>query len=347
MFKKLFLISLIAFTLVACSEAEPEVVEEPEPEPEIEISRNIFDGSALDENEKIKYKAVAVMINNSAVARPQYGISEADIVYEVIKDEYYETRFMAIFEGEIPEKVGPLRSIRVPFVRIYNEWRTALVHYGGAGPVGQDGTANPDEVNALAQLQELFVPYRYDAVAGINDEYFFRTTDKPSPHNAYISLAEAFQDLEDIDMWPPEHFAWDEEAYSTSTESATTINIDYPTETPNLVTYEFDESTGQYLRFIEGKEHIDALYDKQISATNIIVQYAEHSQIKVYVLVEFKYAGKADFFIDGKHMSGTWTKDFEDDTTHWWLDDGTELVMQPGNTWIQVVETDADYINWE
>ena len=112
------------------------------------------------------------------------------------------------------------------------------------------------------------------------------------------------------------------------------------------MTYEFDKTSGQYLRFIEGKEHMDALYDEQISATNVIVQYAEHSEVKVYVLVEFLYSGQADYFIDGKHMSGYWIKDWEDDTTHWLLDDGTELVLQPGNTWIQIVETDQ-VVEWE
>ncbi len=346
MYKKLIIGFVVFFSLVAC--AKDEVVEEPVvvEEPEVVINRNIFDGSALEDGETIHYKAFAVMINNSAVARPQYGISKADIVYEVIKDEYYETRFMAYFEGEIPEKVGPLRSIRVPFVRIYNEWHTALVHYGGSGPIAQDGTANPSEVNALSMLPDMFIPYRFDAVAGINDDYFFRTTDKPAPHNAYIKLEEAFADIENVDMWPPKHFNFDEEDFSTSSDIANTISIDYPTETPNLVTYEFDQTSGQYLRFIEGKEHMDALYDEQISATNIIVQYAEHSEVHGYVLVEFKYAGQADYFIDGKHISGSWTKGFEDDITHWFLDDDTELIIKPGNTWIQVVETDQ-IVEWE
>jgi len=344
MFKKIIMIILLSFTLIACSAPEEEVVEEPEVvEPEVVVVRNQFDGSPLEDGETQTYRAVAVIINNSAVARPHYGLSQADVVYEIIKEEYLETRFMAIFEGEFPEKVGPLRSLRVPFVRIFNEWRTALVHYGGAGSVAQDGTKNPDSVNALDLLKKKYVPYRFDAVAGINDEYFFRTTDKPAPHNAFIALKDASEDFPDV--WVNDHFAFDEEDFSTSDDSAIMVEIDYPTETANKVTYEFDQTKGYYNRFINDEEHVDALNDTQIVATNIIVQYAEHTKVGVYVLVEFLYRGEADYFINGKHVSGYWIKDWEDDTTHWFTDNDEELVILPGKTFIQIVPTDFE-ISW-
>jgi hypothetical protein len=250
---------------------------------------------------------------------------------------------MAIFEGEFPEKVGPLRSIRVPFVRIFNEWQTALVHYGGAGPVAQNGSKNPDSVNALALLQKSYVPYRFDAVAGINDSYFFRTTDKAAPHNAYINLKEASQDFPDV--WVKDHFTFDEEDFSTSSVPATTIEIDYPTETANKVTYEFDTTKKVYNRFINEKEHMDVLYDTQITATNVIVQYLEHTEVNGYVLVELKYQGDADYFVNGKHITGYWVKDFEGDVTHWFTDDEEELVLLPGTTYIQIVPIDFE-ISW-
>ena len=344
MAKRIMIIMLVLFTLIGCqAPVEEEVVEEEVVVPEVPVIRNQFDGSPLEEGETQTYKAVAVLVNNSAVARPHSGLSKADVVYEVIKEEYLETRFMAIFEGEFPEKVGPLRSIRVPFVRIFNEWQTALVHYGGAGSVAQNGSKNPDSVNALALLQKSYVPYRFDAVAGINDSYFFRTTDKAAPHNAYINLKEASQDFPDV--WVKDHFKFDEEDISTSSDPATTIEIDYPTETANKVTYEFDTTKKVYNRFINEKEHMDVLYDTQITATNVIVQYLEHTEVNGYVLVELKYQGDADYFVKGKHITGYWVKDFEGDTTHWFTDDEEELVLLPGTTYIQIVPIDFE-ISW-
>lgn len=344
MLKKIIMLTLVLFTLIGCSAPQEEVVEEEVVVvPEVPVIRNQFDGYPLEEGETQTYKAVAVLVNNSAVARPHYGLSKADVVYEVIKEEYLETRFMAIFEGEFPEKVGPLRSIRVPFVRIYNEWQTALVHYGGAGSVAQNGKKNPDSVNALALLQKSYVPYRFDAVAGINDKYFFRTDDKPAPHNAYIKLEEASQDFPDV--WVKDHFTFDEEEISTSADVATYIEIDYPTETANKVSYEFDEVNKYYNRFINEEAHVDKLYDTQIHATNVIVQYLEHTEVNGYVLVELKYQGDADYFVNGKHIKGYWVKDFEGDVTHWFTEDDQPFVMLPGTTYIQIVPIDFE-ITW-
>lgn len=343
MFKKIMMMLLVLFTLIGCSAPVEEVIEEEVIEPEVEVIRNQFDGSPLEEGETQTYKAVAVLINNSSVARPHYGLSKADVVYEVIKEEYLETRFMAIFEGEFPEKVGPLRSIRVPFVRIFNEWQTALVHYGGSGKLAQNGTKNPDSVNALDLLKKIYVPYRFDAVAGINDSYFFRTSDKPAPHNAYIALEDASKDFPDV--WVKDHFVFDDEDFSKSNDNATLVEIDYPTEAPNKVSYKFDQSKGYYNRFINDKVHLDALYDTQIYATNIIVEYLEHTEVNGYVLVELKYQGKADYFVGGKHISGYWVKDFEGDITHWYTDNDEKLVLLPGTTYIQIVPTDFE-IDW-
>lgn len=344
MLKKIIMLTLVLFTLIGCSAPQEEVVEEEEVVvPEVPVIRNQFDGYPLEEGETQTYKAVAVLVNNSAVARPHYGLSKADVVYEVIKEEYLETRFMAIFEGEFPEKVGPLRSIRVPFVRIYNEWQTALVHYGGAGSVAQNGKKNPDSVNALALLQKSYVPYRFDAVAGINDKYFFRTDDKPAPHNAYIKLEEASQDFPDV--WVKDHFTFDEDEISTSADVAIYIEIDYPTDTANKVSYEFDEANKYYNRFINEEAHVDALYDTQIHATNVIVQYLEHTEVNGYVLVELKYQGDADYFVNGKHIKGYWVKDFEGDVTHWFTEDDQPFVMLPGTTYIQIVPIDFE-ITW-
>lgn len=340
MIKKIMMLLLFSLVLGACTPKVEEPVEEVVVEEPVIVYRNIFDGSIV-ENEIKEYKAVGIMIENTAAARPHYGLSKADVVYEVIKERFEETRFMAYFEGEFPEKVGNLRSIRVPFVRIYNEWHVGLVHYGGAGENTSD-----DEANALGLLPKMYIPIRFDGVSGLNDEYFFRSTDRPSPHNAYIKLEEATQDLPA--MWPPKHFSFDEVKFSTSDDTATEVIIDYPTKSADKVSYTFDSELGQYERFINDKPHMDGLYDESIKVTNIIVEYAKHELVGTegYVLVEFKYAGKADFFINGKHISGTWVKDFEDDVTHWITDTGEELVIVPGNTWIQVVPEDL-VISWK
>ena len=65
----------------------------------------------LGVQQEVEGRAVAVMINNHPAARPQSGLNKADIVYEVLA-EGDVTRFLAIFQSEQPDNVGPVRSAR-------------------------------------------------------------------------------------------------------------------------------------------------------------------------------------------------------------------------------------------
>jgi len=84
-----------------------------------------LNGAKFTETEKTTWEArrpLLVMIENHEDARPQSGLSKADIVYEAVAEGAI-TRFMAVFycgtaaysyEGDYD--VGPVRSARTYFV---------------------------------------------------------------------------------------------------------------------------------------------------------------------------------------------------------------------------------------
>ena len=156
MFKKIIITSLILL-LAACSTPTPEpepMLVAPESEPIEVFNRNVFDGSRKDDN---VYNAIAIMISNIAEARPHSGLSMADIVYEISVETMTITRYMAIFEGEFPTKVGPIRSVRIPFVNKLDEWDIAFAHFGGAS------TGKGDAMTLLEKIRNLH--YRSRRVA--------------------------------------------------------------------------------------------------------------------------------------------------------------------------------------
>ena len=55
--------------------------------------------------------SLAVKIENTAVARPQTGLDQADVVWETIV-EFDVSRFIAVFHSQVPAEVGPIRSVR-------------------------------------------------------------------------------------------------------------------------------------------------------------------------------------------------------------------------------------------
>src|SRR5699024_7767282 len=76
-------------------------------------------------------KAKAVMVSNSNGARPQTGLSQADIVFEMLA-EGNVTRFMAIYQSEEPEIVGPVRSAREYFFTLADNYDALYIYSGAA-----------------------------------------------------------------------------------------------------------------------------------------------------------------------------------------------------------------------
>jgi hypothetical protein len=328
MFKR-FLTLILSMLLISACVNNIAPIEEPEEpiedvEPEIIVRRDAFNGRRLEDNEP-QAPGLAVMIGNTSLARPQAGLSVADVVYEIAVETMQITRYMAIFSSVFPEKVGPIRSVRMPFVTMLDEWDIAIAHYGGS---------NVGRANAMDVLEAMWVPIRYDGVMNVNPEYFSRDRNRPAPHNAYMNTLKASEAFPD--MWPRPHFVFDEDARYEG-ESIEQIDINYTNDIRNG--YRYDPELGRYEKYLNGRPHLDANTNESIYVTNVIIQHAEHSIVEraQYVLVNFYFFGEAEFFINGQHIKGGWIKDSPDDITHWVDQNGEPLALRPGNTWIHVV----------
>src|SRR5690625_2731595 len=120
--RKAPLCAALALTLfAACSGEEPAppptetptptVTEEPEPEPEPEAEPDYWPLTGVETEDLIDRPAISVKIENSAAARPQTGLDAADIVWETIID-FDVSRLIAVDHSQMPEGIGPIRSVR-------------------------------------------------------------------------------------------------------------------------------------------------------------------------------------------------------------------------------------------
>lgn len=324
----LFIIGLVACTPVV--EEPEEVIEEPIEEEEEVISYpyvSIYTGleSMTESN-----KAIAIMIGNTSQARPQSGLSMADVVYEITVEGGI-TRLMAIFSSQFPEKVGPIRSIRIPFVQKINEWKVGIAHYGGASTGAGD---------AIGLLEKSKPVMRYDGVGGTNSEFFFRSSDRSAPHNAYIKLDEAVVKAPNMSLKEMFAFTLDEVGGNTQED----FDIKY--DSSYKVNYKYDSESLKYTRSINGKVQIDAYNDETIQVKNIIVQFVTSRKVEDvgYVLVDFYESGVAEYFIEGKHIVGTWKYNSDTKITDYFDDMGNMIKLKPGNTWIQVALSSTEII---
>lgn len=342
--KKLFVLIIIILSLLvisACSLFRQDDVEDPEEpvdniqeeeeeEPEEKPAfRSVFNGKEINEDDNT-YQAFGIMIENSAPSRPHSAIGLADIVYETAVETYTITRFMAIFASEHPTKVGPVRSARMPFVRMIQEWGLPYAHYGSAA-TGQG--------DAKSLIESLDIPIRFDGHQGINSEFYSRDNARKAPHNAYFNAEDALAKLPDLEY--EKHFDFNETT-NIDEEDISMLSLRYSSN--NQVKYEYDSENKNYLRFINNEPMMDAYMDEQIRVSNIIALHAPHTSAESvqYVLVDFVGEGKAEYFVNGKYEEGTWKKASYDDKTEFFDSEGNPILLLPGNTWIQVVHDNVE-----
>ena len=312
----------------------PPITQEPEePEPPIilePIIRNIFNGTEIDAEQD--YQAFAIMIENTKDARPHSGIGSADIVYEISVDGWAISRFFAIFGNDHPNKVGPVRSARVPFAELQKEWKLPFAHFGSAASGLGD---------ALSIIRSLNLPIRFDGHQGINDEFYSRDSSRSAPHNAYFNAENALVKIPSLTYAP--RFKYDDES-NVIDNIVNEIELKYSSS--NRINYKFNETSKSYSRFINDIPMMDTNTNSQVQVTNVIVLHAKHWDVESvrYVLVEFVGEGKAEFFINGKYEVGTWKKSSETEIAKYYDAAGEEVILLPGNTWIQVVHPNIEIL---
>lgn len=141
----------LCFSLVACGNKEEELPVEEEgqmsvedtvtvvddvPEPE-EVRPGMYRSELTNEwiDESLRnQRPVAVMIDNEKIALPHYGISEADVVYEMMNSTLNGeiTRFMVLVKDwESIERLGSIRSTRTTNLQVAPEWDAIVCHDGG------------------------------------------------------------------------------------------------------------------------------------------------------------------------------------------------------------------------
>jgi hypothetical protein len=113
------------------------------------------------------------MIGNDPGARPQAGLDQAQEVWEIL-DEGWITRYLAIFAGTAPSKIGPIRSTRIYNDQLAHAMSLPLVHAGGSA----DG---------LAYIPTWHIE-NIDEIYG-SGPYFWRGTSRVAPDNLYTSGA--------------------------------------------------------------------------------------------------------------------------------------------------------------
>lgn len=277
---------------------------------------------------------ICVVIENLAAARPQAGLADAGVVYEMLAEGGI-TRFVAVFAtGEDTPKIGPVRSARTPFLDIVGEYDCVFAHAGGS----------PD---ALAKIPSYDIR---DFNQFSNGQYFFRDEERKkrvaSEHTLYTSselLARAARDKEfpvtgTFDAW---QFG-DDAALAARPTEPKSITIDFSTFSYKAG-YTYDRATNAYLRLQAEGAH-DMENGKQVAVKNVVVQYVptrladDAGRLAMDIVGE----GAGVVFRNGIATDMTWKKASREARTRYYDGTGAELTLTRGATWVEIVPPDRD-----
>ena len=279
-------------------------------------------------------RPIAVMIDNVGNARPQAGLNDAYIVYEITV-EGKQTRLMALFKGKNIEKIGPIRSSRHYFLDYALENDAIYVHYGWSPKAKSDiSTLNVNNIN------------------GINESStsFWRVKDKSSPHNVVTSSKKI------LDIAKRKGYSTvstkDSVLNYTSKEvdlengiSATDIKLPYSKS--YSVSYKYDEETKKYTRYYNKTIQKDWQTKEVVQTKNIIITYAKNTLLNDGSGKDrqnLSNIGSLDgyYITNGKAIKIKCEKQSRREQTIYKDLDGNEINVNDGNTFIQIVPIDAD-----
>ncbi|MCM3176280.1 DUF3048 domain-containing protein [Cytobacillus horneckiae] len=337
MLKKWMAVSAITLLLVSgCSknETDEDVLEKndgtgvaDQSEDNKAAERYPFTGIGSDK--EVMGRSVAVMVNNHPAARPQSGLGQADIVFELLA-EGEVTRFLAIYQSEQPEIVGPVRSARDYYIELAKAYDSLFIAHGNS----------PEAKKMLDQgyIDNLNGLY-YDGTL------FERVNYRQAPHNSYITFDHikegAIEQGYDLDQPPASMtFMSEEEAEKIDGEQANELSIAYSTKNPAFnVSYEYDESTRQYKRASNDEWTVDYDSGAPVLLSNILIIEAPHETLDADGRrdIDLTSGGKGYLIQRGRMSEVNWTNK---EGRILPVVDGKEQGLVSGKTWINVIPAD-------
>jgi len=370
-------------------EAEPIVTpEESKPEPETQPSssevvpeteevveennvitdREVVDGKKQSyltgewkDEAVVNRRNMAVMIPNNKSALPQYGISQASIIYEA-PVEGRITRLMAIFEDyDDLERIGPVRSSRDYYVYEAMAYDSIYVNWGLAVPFVAP-IINTDRIDNISQ-----------SVSGI---------DSPTPgafdrvtRNGYSKEFTGYLFIDGYEKGVEKHeYATTYEDHGRFVQAFTFANdghrseyADYPDATkiyPGGTSknsggygnanpcFTYNAEDGLYYRSQFSQAHIDEMNGEQLTVSNVVFKIC-HGEVrdpkdKDYLAFGVHGEGEAYVFTNGKVIKGTWKRNSDYEPNLFYDENGEEIVFNQGKTWIcNIWKEYAEHMSYE
>ena len=301
---------------------------------------------------------VVVKIENDPVVRPQTGLDRADLIFEELV-EGGMTRFAVVFQSDLPDEVGPVRSVRHVDVAIAEPIADAFIFSGGAKRTMRFvGRKLPTTISVVTE----------------GGPGMYRKSGLYAPHNLFLNMNEMLQSLAEHDT-PSSGFFVRPEPSATPTssespspevsESASGLGTASPTTKPfstvSKVAVKFSSFAGPNWEWnptdklwmrSEGKKPFKNVDGTQFGTNNLVI--VEVREIDAgykgstggYVpRTVLTGSGRAWVLSNGGATEVAWRKPFVNAQMELTDTSGNPFTMPTGRTWVELlpVVTTGEY----
>ena len=298
--------------------------DEPDEGPE---AQEIAEGSTLDstwpltglpvtgdESAAQEHPVLVAKIDNTSSSAPQVGLGSADLVVEELV-EGGMTRLAVFYYSQIPDEVGPVRSMRASDIGIVSPVDASVVTSGAAG-------------QTIARVKGADIPFFQEGAKGI-----YRESGRSAPYNLFADLTEVSSVIKQDEVRPDDYLTWGETKDLPKGQKASTLAASFGGHTTN---WKF--RGGSYENLNTYAADGDEFSADTVLVLRVKVGDAGYKDPSGSFVPETKFEGKgaAMVFHDGRLVRGTWSKDGLDGQLKLRTKAG-ELSIPAGHTWIELV----------
>lgn len=336
-----YVIAVMVLLLVGCSQEESKAnnsqnkenaVKEKSNTPKSESADYVYPLTGKKADKQVKNRAIGIMVNNHTRARPQTGLSKADIVFEILAEGRI-TRFLALFQSELPDVVGPVRSAREYYFELADGYNALYVYHGAA-----------NFVNDMIKKRD--IEYLNGSLHDNDGNLFKRESFRKAPHNSYVQVSAIYDEAKSKDYSvktkdKPLPFLKKSEIDDIAGDPASHIEIVYSDKNPmEIVEYDYDSKVGRYTRSSDRKQTVELNSEKPILVDNIFIVKTTHKVIDDAGrrAVDITSGGEGYLIQKGKIQEVNWKNK---DGRIVPMKDGKPVGFVPGKTWINVVPMDS------
>lgn len=293
------------------------------------------------------YTPILVVLDGSPEAQPHWGVGQADIIFQVPNAGSASTKLMALFTSSYPEQAGGVRSARSAMVPLATCFDAAFVH-AGEPPLEGNTEAKPTNLMRKWDMGKRGLMYNL-----LGNLYRERITEYGGgSHNLSGHIKEIHEHLlaekVEFDMRP---FQFSDEPRTEGADAASIEMLHYSGEPRKLgsqatLRFAYDEAQGGYILTNSGGVYRDRLADDPIVFANVVVLRSDMNwRTDGYFTLKTHLTGSGSMALyqNGKYVRGAWYREANTSRLVLVGEDGEELTMQRGKTFIELT-TDSTEI---